>query len=57
MSRSNFDLMAPKDAFNSPVVLENSKSVVNGRETQFVTSLLSIVKTTAILPRPQTQAY
>lgn len=51
MSRSNFDLMAPKDAFNSPVVLEKLKSVVNGRETQFVTSLLSIVNNNSHLAK------
>ena len=51
MSRNNFDLMAPKDAFNSPVVLEKLKSVVNGRETQFVTSLLSIVNNNSNLAK------
>ena len=51
MSRNNFDLMAPKDAFNSPVVLEKLKSVVNGRETQFVTSLLSIVNNNSHLAK------
>lgn len=51
MSRNNFDLMAPKDAFNSPVVLEKLKSVVNGRETQFVTSLLSIINNNSNLAK------
>ena len=51
MSKNNFDLMAPKDAFNSPVVLEKLKSVVNGRETQFVTSLLSIVNNNSHLAK------
>lgn len=51
MSKNNFDLMAPKDAFNSPVVLDKLKSVVNGRETQFVTSLLSIVNNNSHLAK------
>ena len=51
MSKNNFDLMAPKDAFNSPVVLDKLKSVVNGRETQFVTSLLSIVNNNSDLAK------
>ncbi|MGT2896280.1 recombinational DNA repair protein [Streptococcus phage Javan174] len=38
-----FDNQTPQQAFNSPAVLKKFHSVLKGRETQFVASLLSII--------------
>ncbi|WP_203263640.1 recombinase RecT [Streptococcus uberis] len=46
---SKFDSIPTQQAFNSPVVIEKFKSVLNGRETQFIASLLSIVNNNSYL--------
>ncbi|HFU4209932.1 TPA: recombinase RecT [Streptococcus suis] len=46
-----FDSMTPQQAFNSTAVLEKFRSVLNGRETQFVTSLLSIINSNSYLAK------
>ncbi|NQO27228.1 recombinase RecT [Streptococcus suis] len=48
---AKFDSMTPQQAFNSTAVLEKFRSVLNGRETQFVTSLLSIINSNNYLAK------
>lgn len=48
---AKFDSMTPQQAFNSTAVLEKFRSVLNGRETQFVTSLLSIINSNSYLAK------
>lgn len=48
---AKFDTLTPQQAFKSPAALEKFKSVLDGSETQFVASLLSIINNNSHLAK------
>lgn len=46
---AKFDTLTPQQAFKSPAALERFKSVLDGSESQFVASLLSIINNNSYL--------
>ncbi len=46
---AKFDTLTPQQAFKSPATLERFKSVLDGSESQFVASLLSIINNNSYL--------